>query len=569
MPIYQGDCLDVMKTMKDNSIDFIITDPPYGLHFMGKTWDHGVPGMETWKETLRICKPGAWMAAFGGTRTYHRLTCAIEDAGWEIRDSILYWGYGQGFPKSHNFGCKCTRDPIQYSHEKISLSTSKEMPNLQSDISLSQQISDCEKSYMLNGMPSDTFTCSKEKTATGEAKINTNKMCGLPKDDMEKHLSLETDNQSNMFEDMQREREKQEFNQIQRQREGKEASRDGIEIGKESSLEGGNNLQEKQGELHRPEICSLPNRIHANGSQGRLCNGTSACNSETPQQDTSKSGSCSSQRPQHEEQFNRESGTISRQQDAQNSRMATCKNCGKLKEFKGYGTALKPAYEPIILAMKPIEGTYKQNAEKWGIAGLNIDDCRIEGSAWKAHDATGLAKTKFFSDGETPIIHKEPHLKGRWPANLILDEEAGRMLDEKSGITRSSNATRINKPSENKCMSGANTGHVSFGHNDSGGASRFFFCPKTSSKERNAGLDKPSSHPTVKPLALMRYIIKLLAPPGDPLLLDPFAGSGSTLIAAKELGIRFIGIEKEAEYCEIAAKRLASFKIHEQFEFNF
>lgn len=305
--IVNADCLEHMKTMESNSISFIVTDPPYGLKFMGKHWDHGLPSIEVWKEALRVCKPGAWMAAFGGTRTYHRLTCSIEDAGWEIRDCMM-WLYGSGFPKSHN-------------------------------------------------------------------------------------------------------------------------------------------------------------------------------------------------------------------------------NFG----LDGYGTALKPAWEPIMLAMKPLDGTFKQNAETWGQGGINIDDSRVEG---KKTDTMGLIKD---------------HGKGRWPANIILDEEAGQILDEQIYI-----------------------------------ASRFFYCAKASSKERNEGLEELPSvycktgcggdmpidddgkdrdrfkkfaknhHPTVKPLSLMRYILKLLAPPSDPIVLDPFAGSGSTLVAAKQLGIRYLGIEKEPEYCEISKKRLVA-----------
>ena len=99
--IINGDSLAEMKKMGDCSIDFVVCDPPYGLKFMGKQWDHGIPGIPFWQEALRICKPGSMFAAFGGTRTYHRLTCALEDAGWEIRDCMMYL-YGSGFPKSHN-----------------------------------------------------------------------------------------------------------------------------------------------------------------------------------------------------------------------------------------------------------------------------------------------------------------------------------------------------------------------------------------------------------------------------------------------------------------------------------
>ncbi len=270
------------------------------------------------------------------------------------------------------------------------------------------------------------------------------------------------------------------------------------------------------------------------------------------------------------------------------------------KTFDGYGTALKPAYEPIILAMKPLDGTFAQNAEKWGVAGINIDECRIP------IDITTEAQKNFRTTsakcggrsalpGESQRIESSPFIvdnhhpeslrhnaKGRWPANLILDEAAA-MLDQQSGIE----------------------------------ASRFFYCAKSSSAERNAGLEgmpfndretssgnnrtrfcsvcnltdngqnnhsqcngeminsiaKPSknNHPTVKPLALMRYLIKLIMPPNpDAILLDPFAGSGSTIVAAKQLRRNAIGIEIFEEYAEIARKRLENTQLPiEQFEFAY
>lgn len=332
--IIHGDCLEIMRSMEDNSINFIVTDPPYGLKFMGKGWDHCIPGVEFWREALRICKPGSFLLAFGGTRTYHRLTCAIEDAGWEIRDCIM-WIYGSGFPKSHN------------------------------------------------------------------------------------HFGIE-----------------------------------------------------------------------------------------------------------------------------------------------GYGTALKPAHEPIIMAMKPIEGTFKQNAEKWGQAGINIDESRIPTNGEKIdgpleyfNEHEGYQRpwkeNKELVKERKQLAYDKANSKGRWPANVIFDEEAGVILDEQSGD-----------------------------------ASRFFYCAKASSSERNAGLEglelkqtvgggglnnteddvcgkygsikarAQNHHPTVKPLKLMEYLIKLIAPPGNPILLDPFCGSGSTLVAAQQLGIKTIGIEKEQEYVDIAQGRV-------------
>ena len=321
--IITGDCLEVMKTFPDNHFSAIVTDPPYGLSFMGKGWDHAVPDKKYFEGIKRICKPGSFLIAMGGTRTFHRLTCAIEDAGWEIRDCIS-WLYGSGFPKSHN------------------------------------------------------------------------------------HFGIE-----------------------------------------------------------------------------------------------------------------------------------------------GYGTALKPAWEPCIVAMKPCEGTFKQNAEKWGQAGINIGGTRIGTDTIATSVSGGKGFGINFRDDAwvPPQTSYKTQAKGRWPANVIFDEESGALLDQQSGIE----------------------------------ASRFFYCPKTSSRERNEGLEgfpekiggglcstvsgdtrtnhitiQKNNHPTVKPLKLMEYLIKLVMPPKEGLLLDPFAGSGSTILAAKRLGFDAIGIEKCQEYSEIARARIQS-----------
>ena len=331
--LHTGDCRDVMATLPAESVDAIVCDPPYGLSFMGKGWDHGVPGVDFWVEALRVLKPGGHLIAFGGTRTYHRLAVAIEDAGFEVRDCLM-WLYGSGFPKSHNL----------------------------------------------------------------------------------------------------------------------------------------------RGEWH------------------------------------------------------------------------------------GWGTALKPAYEPAILARKPLRGTVADNMAQWGTGGLNIDATRVGDEG------------------------------GRWPANVILDEEAAASLDEQSGVTRSVRTDRgkgIDGPTfqnVNGTLNGIR------GHSDSGGASRFFYTAKASRSEREAGLDgvevkqagsvrghnkhKPrlagdgrvnpqitepqraNHHPTVKPIALMRYMIRMVAPRGA-VVLDPFMGSGSTGCAAMVEGMQFIGIDIIPEYVEIARRRLA------------
>lgn len=262
--------------------------------------------------------------------------------------------------------------------------------------------------------------------------------------------------------------------------------------------------------------------------------------------------------------------------------------------IEGYGTALKPAYEPIIMAMKPCDGTFKKNAEKWGQAGINIDGCRIDYINEKDKEIAVCERPSktlpgAYSGGFKGLDRSDrSHLKGRWPANILFDEEAAKMLDEQSGFSKSRPHKKSGPDPKKGGINCYGTGwsQVPDFLNDSGGASRFFYCAKASSKERNDGLDglpdKPThrlgagigegknpsapsvdknNHPTVKPLKLMRYLITLVMPPKDGVLLDPFAGSGSTIVAAHQLGFKAIGIEKSAEYCKIARKRLENVQV--------
>lgn len=377
--IITGDCLDVMREMEPASIDAVVTDPPYGLNFMARDWDHGVPGERYWIEALRVAKPGAHLLAFGGTRTYHRLTCAIEDAGWEIRD-CLGWIYGSGFPKS--------------------LDVSKAIDKM----------------------------AGAERETIGDGQYAS-----------------------------------------RRPRAG-----DGVTI-------------------HMPAGDPI-----------------------------------------------------------------TAPATDAAKKWSGWGTALKPAYEPIILARKPLAGTVAANVCEHGTGALNIDGCRI------GHDeplSTTTRTSPRFSGrtyqngkwGGTREPVRSPAQAGRWPANLIHDGS-----DEVLGIfpmTGPSKAAARGGTSPNPMDWGnkRSDGEIVKGHTDAGGsAARFFYCAKASRKERGDGC----THPTVKPLALMRYLCRLITPPGG-LVLDPFAGSGSTLIAATEEGFEAIGIEKEEAYAEIARQRLA------------
>jgi DNA modification methylase len=261
------------------------------------------------------------------------------------------------------------------------------------------------------------------------------------------------------------------------------------------------------------------------------------------------------------------------------------------KRWEGYGTALKPAHEPIVLARKPLIGTVAANVLEHGTGGMNIDGCRIGTSKsvpWSGRKATDQIFGKYGAQDGSESGH-DPNV-GRWPANVILDEAAGAMLDEQTGARRSAG----HYPSESR---GTNTS-VTYGNDrpqgalyaDSGGASRFMYCAKTSRTEREAGLEhmrkasageltggraegsagikspragagntssgRANVHPTVKPIALMRWLVRLVTPPGG-LVLDPFAGSGSTGCAAVLEGVEFLGCELSEEYATIARVRIA------------
>jgi DNA modification methylase len=423
--LYHGDCLEQLKRLEDNSVDSVVSDPPYGLSFMGKKWDYDVPSVEVWAECLRVLKPGGHLLAFAGTRTQHRMAVRIEDAGFEIRDMIA-WVYGSGFPKS--------------------LDVSKAI----------------------------------DKAAGAE-------------------------------------------------REKVPAS----------------------GGLHK----------NANLND----DGWSKIGSDAPMMD----------------------GNIPATEAAQ--------------QWQGWGTALKPALEPITVARKPLMGTVAENVLEHGTGGLNIDGCRVGTDVIKSNGegAGGLQKGAK-EHGARPYVNGLAHKStpsehiGRWPANLIHDGS-----DEVVGLFPESNSA---KPREIPCLENGGTGssYVMRGqknspqdYGDKGSAARFFYCAKASKRDRDEGLEgfddkqaaglpmrsadgerggegldgtktdrltvRKNVHPTVKPTDLMRYLCRLVTPPGG-IVLDPFMGSGSTGKAAVLEGFQFIGIERELEYVEIAKARIEAAK---------
>ena len=385
--LFNDDCLNVLRTMDDNSIDSCVTDPPYGLSFMGKSWDYDVPKVEIWKEVYRVLKPGAHLLAFFGSRTYHRGVVQIEDAGFEIRDQIM-WIYGSGFPKSHNIGKAI------------------------------------------------------DKEAGAQRKV-----IGKQSTEIGKHLKS-----------------------------------------KEGPGPGGN----------KPAVKS------------------------------------------------RYTGNILGDPITEEA-----------KQWEGWGTALKPAHEPIVVARKPITQTVAANVLEYGTGAINIDDCRVEinqevddprlggKGTWKTEN---MAKNTY---GNYEGKSVESSKLGRWPANVIHD--GSDEVVSQFPVTKSGTLTpNMNIKESTGWSGGSKKDRVkSTFESNTGSAARFFYCAKASKSDRETN----NNHPTVKPTDLMKYLCRLVTPKNG-VVLDPFMGSGSTGKAAISEGFKFVGIEMSKEYFEIAEQRV-------------
>lgn len=343
--LHLGDCLQVLATLPDNSVDSIVTDPPYGLSFMGKKWDYDVPSVAIWEQCLRVLKPGGHLLAFAGTRTQHRMACRIEDAGFEIRDMIA-WVYGSGFPKS--------------------LDVSKAI----------------------------------DKAAGAEREV-------------------------------------------------------------------------------------VGQRVQA------------------PKFNTALSGT-------------QNTGYNRRLEDGAHTNFdVTVPATPEAIQWSGWGTALKPALEPITMARKPLSGTVAETVLQHGTGAINVDGCRVGDEVTtsilhgKSSDAFGIGQKR-------PTAGFRENPPGRWPANIIHDGSNEAAMALKSGA-------------------------------------RFFYTAKAGKDDR----ETDNNHPTVKPTMLMAYLCRLVTPPGGT-VLDPFMGSGSTGKAATVNGFRFIGIERDPEYHKIAQARISN-----------
>lgn len=555
-----GDNIESLKKMPDNYVDSIVTDPPYGISFMSKKWDYDVPSVEFWKEVYRILKPGGHVLSFGGSRTYHRMVCNIEDAGFEIRDQIM-WVYGVGFPKSLNIN--------------------KQIKNNNYEICKCEE----ESEHNLRSLPETNISkTGSDKETEGQVLFSE---------------LYRTTLQGTFPSDIKGSEQEERKSRIE-----------------ESSLEGRSDDVQEEGKLQRDSIYKSNGLDKANGSEGRIYNGAQISNGKDVKSSIEQQGSSSSHRSQPNEQSSEQFRDVANKQGSQNvGGRQICNRCKQQIIQPGLGTGLKPSNEPICLARKPIsEKTIAENVLKWGTGGINIDGCRIATDDKLQKLINGGNKNIYDNSRIEPVSKgkKIEHIDsglGRFPANIIFDEEAGKALDEQSGVSKSNCKSSIEDKEagifstyDGRSVSGHKKKMMVGDYSDKGGASRFFYCPKVSKAERNMGLDgfeekdiknfrhnskdengdiwrvdengnkttkidlmkSKNTHPTIKPINLMTYLIRLITPTNG-IVLDPFMGSGSTGIAAQLEGFDFVGMEMDPEYMKIAEVRINNFELYKKF----
>lgn len=525
-----GDCLEKMKDIPANSVDSVVTDPPYELGFMGKSWDNtGIANNKNmWAECLRVLKPGGHLLAFGGTRTYHRMACAIEDAGFEVRD-MIEWVYGSGFPKSLNIG-KAVDTLI--GNEKFKEQEIEFVKWLKSNL-------DC---YWCSGLgiiyadeigyqdPESCLYCDGKGRYTVE--------------DVDGWLGTEA----------------QAFHFF---------------------AESDSNRQIPNAETY----AILKNRLHI----------------EDRYDDFIKKHSLLLEEIREIQGYEKSIKNWDKKYD---KAILNKPKTELASEWEGWGTALKPAHEPICMARKPLsEKTVAENCLKWGTGGINIDESRVEYQNEKdKKEGQSARPSKTSNANEYALNHgglegmdrsDRSDIAGRFPANLIHDnsEEVRECFPE----SKSNGEYKKDGDWENTGDGKIRTWDIGYDKlnkyaGQEGNASRFFksiiYQAKASKSERNKGCEEledkdykrgidtegrvpndlmdrfktlpaKNNHPTVKPIALMEYLVKLVSREGH-VVLDPFMGSGSTGIACKNLNRNFIGIELDPDYIKIAQARINS-----------
>lgn len=594
-----GDCLSVLPTLAEDSIDAIVTDPPYGLSFMGKGWDHGVPGVEFWVEALRVAKPGAHLLAFGGTRTHHRLAVAIEDAGWEIRDVIMYV-YGSGFPKSLNIAT--TIDKAAKGHPQGSTFGDPESPNSgkfktqategkRSTTDKGQHFGAGPGAFMrekgkkyirslvkqalpwqgwgtaLKPAWENIIVAQKSSLKTelyviieNLTRIEAQLWSLLPVKVVKNHLKLSPADYNAACD----------FAQLSA--EEKSNIRDDL-------LEAMDMSQSVKIIASCLSIVQTWNAILVENLNNMNMFTTKIGTNQTIDLKTLKSCSLALTLPSIIRAEINERGSKLNALPAARYLNAVCLNISSTHELSalenamsssleqcrvGTGLNIRPNWEPIIVARKPLIGTVAENVQRFGTGGLNIDGCSVETTDAYHYDRKGGGP--IHKGGENIEIPANSNPLGRWPANLIHDgsEEVLAAFPQVHGAG-SARTGSLQPRQQRWCGNVAiaprarSTGDM-FRFGDTGSAARFFYCAKASKADR--GTD--NNHPTVKPNALMRWLCRLVTPPNG-IVLDPFMGSGSTGKAAKLEGFRFIGIELEQDYYGIAQARIKAVSTSDLF----
>ena len=484
--LWHGDCREVLRLMPDASIDSIVTDPPYELGFMGKGWDASGVAYDAamWAECLRVLKPGGHLLAFGGSRTWHRLAAAIEDAGFELRDSIA-WLYGSGFPKSLNVSKAI--DKVR-SEDRAPVDAVRSWLNARRiDAGFSHDAVNKHFGHASNGGGSSSSWMTNptlKALPTWDQWLDLKALFGFG-DDMDDEVRRLNG------------------------RKGKPGA----------NFEAREVLSERVSEVKGGSWAD-------NVATGRFQIGEKIIRETAPATDDALT-------------------------------------------WQGWGTALKPAFEPIVVARKPLAGTVAANVLEHGTGALNIDACRVATNGEDLHTSTvpndmrgghcgsghrpgePSGQRRYTESGGTNFA-ATPGVRGgdpagRWPTNVVLDDTQAADLDRQAGVlTSGANPTRRGS---DKCTPARGV--------DSGGASRFFPTfhyeakAPTSERPRHDG----TAHPTVKPLDLMRWLVRLVTPPGG-LVLDPFAGSGTTAEACIIEGFRCVTIEQEATYLPLIEQRI-------------
>lgn len=581
--IYQGDCLDILPTIEANSIDSIVTDPPYGLSFMGKDWDYGVPGVHFWVEALRVAKPGAYLLAFGGTRTFHRLTCAIEDAGWEIRDCIG-WLYGSGFPKSLDVSKAIDKAT---GATRVKVATGKTIPDIRAnnyensqgktrlDEYIDQPATEAAKQWEGWGT---ALKPSHEDIIVAQKPLTPFMYCAIMIQNLSRRIESCKQNANGVEKSSGHSRAESQGEKIGFAVESVEIKQgvdleNKTEIGVAEDINLKADISELIPEAERIALNTLlswRNTLGACFDQGRMSTtemGIEAtidwktlnyCLLQITQEDITPDEFCrnglSASASNAARYFSATLDKLKATQELSALGLALSKDAINCQEETGLPN-FSPNFEPIIVARKPIIGTVANNILKYGTGGMNIDGCRVDSKPRLTGTRNPLASSGsgncyLGSDGKNQMAYDANPPAGRWPANLIHDgSEEVLAVFPVTGVSAGGRAGHTGAYQGGFKQDHYGDIHPGFG--DSGSAARFFYCAKASKQDRDEG----NGHPTVKPTALMRYLCRLVTPPGGT-ILDPFMGSGSTGKAAALEGFNFIGIELEKEYAEIADKRI-------------